>query len=411
MPCQNMFPREVDVMSSLSLRGVWSFSFRSLFLASLLLSGLPAMANPDKQTWLGLPVDFAAQSYVFKRGPAIELDKVKVQTSSPIEVSRAWLLPDWAEWLTEFKTRKVRVVAGELTATPSALARLGFVDGPSSRIVSRLEFSSLKLMFGGSPLMLPAGEMLFGDNGAMTRIRLQLEGGVNLDLTPLEGGRLGILLQTGSFKWQALAPFRFDSVVAQGELTDDQVLLDRIGTGGDGGSLSGVLRLVSAGKFLLEGEIKMDSLRARDVIDRLYPRAVVDGVLSGSFKINTSADSFDALGKAVVAEGVYTLKTGSIDRFGLLEGMRRSGSGVVGGGLVRFDQISGKFSGRTGGAVQVSIQGLTSGALRGSSNFSIDPTGRLRGSVSGTMSLPGGEVISRTFELAGKPDAPSLIAP
>lgn len=383
----------------------------SVLSLGLLLCVPSAQAAPDKQTWLGLPVDFAAQSYAFKKGPAIELEKLKIQTSTPIEISRAWLLPDWADWLTEFKTRKVRVVAGEVVATPSALARLGFVDGPSSRMVTRLEFSSLKLIFGGAPLSLPAGEMQFDESGAMSRIRIELEGGVSLDLSPREGGRLAVLLQTGSFKWSVLKAFRFDSLVAQGELADDYVLLDRIGTNGDGGSLSGVLRLVSAGKFILEGDIKMDSLRARDVIERLYPRAVIDGVLSGHFKLNTSADSLEALGNAVAVEGSYVLKSGSIDRFGLLEGMRRTGSGVVGGGLIRFDQINGKFSGRSAGAAQASIQGLTSGALRGSSSFSIDPSGRLRGSVSGTMSLPGGEVISRQFELAGKPDAPSLIAP
>ncbi|MDO6385967.1 MULTISPECIES: hypothetical protein [unclassified Uliginosibacterium] len=393
-----------------ALRGILPTLLKTALLLNLSFSGAQASAAPEKQTWLGLPVEFAAQSYAFKKGPAIELDKLKVMTATPIEISRAWMMPDWADWITEFKTRKVRVVAGEIVAKPSSLARLGVVDGPSTRFVTRIEFSSLKLMFGDTPLSLPAGEMQFGDDGAMSRIRVQLEGGISLDLSPREGGRLGVLVQTGNFKPQLLSAFRFDSVVAQGEMADDYVLLDRIGANGDGGSLSGVLRLVSAGKFLLEGELKMESVRARDVIDRLYPRAVVDGILSGNFKISSSADTLAELGKSVVVEGSYVLKSGSIDRFGLLEGMRRSGTGVVGGGLLRFEQISGKFGGRTGAPAQANFQGLSSGALRGSSNFVIDPDGRLKGSVSGTLALPGGEVISRNFELSGKASAPSLIA-
>lgn len=372
---------------------------------------IPSAFAQEKNTWLGLPVEFGKQSYAFKNGPAIELEKPRVLTTAPVEFSRAWLVPDWADWITHFSTRKVHVVAGDIAAKPSSLARLGFVDGPSSKIVTKLEFSSLKLLFGDTPLMLPAGDMQFAPDGALARVRVRLGSGASLELTPREGGRLGVSLQTGTFKTPVLEAFRFDSVVAQGEMADEQIVLDRIGTSGDGGSLSGVLRLVSAGKFLLEGNIRMEGIRAQDVLQRIYPGAVVDGLLSGNFKISTSADSFEALGKSVAVEGSYVLKSGTLDRFGLLEGMRRSGSGVVGGGVVRFEQISGKFSGRTGAPAQASFVDLVSGALRGSSSFLVDPSGALRGSARGSLSLPGGEMISRSFTLAGKVDAPTLIAP
>jgi ABC-type amino acid transport substrate-binding protein len=401
---------EIDVTAQHVLVRASTLVFK-LVVCTKLAFAIPFAFAEEKNTWLGLPVEFGKQSYAFKNGPAIELEKPRVLTTSPVEFSRAWVVPDWADWITHFSTRKVHVVAGGIVAKPSSLARLGFVDGPSSKIVTKLEFSSLKLLFGDTPLTLPAGDMQFAPDGALARVRVGFEGGVNLELVPREGGRLGVLLQTGTFKTPVLEAFRFDSVVAQGEMSDDQVVLDRIGTSGDGGSLSGVLRLVSAGKFLLEGNIKMDGIRAKGVLDRLYPRAVVDGILSGNFKISTSADSFEGLGKTVAVEGSYVLKSGALDRFGLLEGMRRSGSGVVGGGVVRFDQISGKFSGRTGAPAQAGFVDLVSGALKGSSSFSVDPSGALRGSARGSLSLPGGEMINRSFTLAGKADAPTLIAP
>lgn len=387
-----------------------ALTFKTIVCLKLALA-LPFALAQEKNTWLGLPVEFGKQSYAFKSGPAIELEKPRIMTTTPVEFNRAWLVPDWADWITHFTTRKVRVIAGDIVARPSSLARLGFVDGPSTKIVTRLEFSSLKLLFGDTPLTLPEGEMQFAPDGALARVRVNFEGGATLELTPREGGRLGILVQTGTFKTPVLDAFRFDSVVAQGEMADDQLVLDRIGTSGDGGSLSGVIKLVSAGKFLLEGDLRMEGIRAKSVLERLYPRAVVDGVLSGNFKINTSADSFADLGKTVAVEGSYVLKSGSLDRFGLLEGMRRSGSGVAGGGLVRFDQISGKFSGRTGAPAQASFVDLVSGALRGGASFTVDNGGALRGSVRGTLSLPGGEMINRSFTLSGKADAPTLIAP
>lgn len=371
----------------------------------------PVVAAQEKPAWLGLPLEYAKQSYAFKGGPAVELERVRVLTSPAIEADRVWVRPDWSAWMTRFETQKVRLVAGAVTARPAALSRLGRVDGASTKRVTRLEFGSLKLLFGDTPLQLPAGEMLFADDGALTRIRVALGGGVSVELVPREGGRLGVLVQSGELRWPVLPAFRLDSMVAQGEMTDDQIVLDRIGANGDGGSLSGVIRLVSAGKFLLEGDLVMNSLRARDVIQRLYPRAVVDGVLSGNLRVASSADSFDGLGRAIAVEGTYELKSGSIDRFGLLEGMRRSGSGVVGGGLVRFDQLNGRFSGRSGANAQASFSNLVSGALRGASSFTLDPAGALRGTVSGSLVLPGGEVVSRRFVLSGKVDAPTLTAP
>ncbi|MDP5240881.1 hypothetical protein Q9Q94_15165 [Uliginosibacterium sp. 31-16] len=388
-------------------------TLQSLCVAPVLcvLAFLPVVAHgavEKKETWLGLPVEFASQEYAIKGGVAVELSKLKVQTATPIEVERAWVTPDWADWITKFRMSRVRVEAGEVVARPSSLARLGLVDGPSTRKVTRLEFTSLKLLFGTSPLLLPGGEMRFAPDGALSIIKIKYEGGINLELSPREGGKLAVLVQSGALKWPVLPGFSFDSVVAQGEITDDNLLIDKIGANGDGGSVSGMLHMVSAGKLLLEGEIKMESLRARDVINRLYPRSTVDGLLSGSFKLDASADSFEGLASSVAVNGTYTIKNGSLDRFGLLEGMRRSGSGVVGGGLIRFDSLSGKFGGRTGEPAQADFQGLTSGALRGSSSFSVQQDGRLKGVVHGSLTLPGGENVSRSFELSGKVDAPTM---
>lgn len=391
----------------------WMRTLTRMFAVGLMgisMGAANAAPTPDKDTWLGLPVEYASQGYAFKGGAVVELNKVKIQTATPIEVSRAWVSPDWADWITEFRTSRVRVEAGEIVARPSSLARLGSVDGPSTRIVTRMSFTGLKLLFGTKTLALPAGEMQFSDNGTLNLIRVSMESGVSLEFSPRSEGGLGVLVQTARFSWPVLPAFRFDSIAAQGEITDDRLELDRIGANGDGGAFSGALRMIPDDQFRLEGELKMESLRARDVLERLYTRPPVTGVLGGEFRLTANGDSLEALARALAVDGNYTLKAGSIDRFGLLEGMRRSTPGVVGGGLVRVDLLSGKFKGASNAPAQLDFQNLQAGALRGAANVVIAPDSTLKGRVRGSMMFPGGESSARNFELSGKVDAPTLIA-
>ncbi len=383
--------------------------YSASLLAAVALSAVHA-APPDKESWLGLPVEYASQGYAFKGGAVVEMKQVKVQTATPIEISRAWVSPDWADWVTEFRTNRVRVEAGEITARPSSLARLGSVDGPSTKIITRMSFTGMKLLFGSKTLSLPAGEMQFKGDGTLNLIRVSMESGVNLELSPRDGGKLGILVQTARFNWPVLPAFRFEAIAAQGEIGDDSLLIDRIGANGDGGAMGGELRLTAVDQFQLEGELTMTSLRAQEVLGRLYPRPTVSGVLSGSFKLSANGDTLESLAKTLVVEGEYALKSGMIDRFGLLEGMRRSTPGVVGGGLLRIDQISGKFKGAAAAPAQVDFKDLKAGALRGAADIVVEPDARLKGRVRGSMVFPGGETSARSFELSGKVDAPTLIA-
>jgi hypothetical protein len=389
-----------------------SVKCRSLFfllgLLWVLVCPQSALAAAEKETWLGLPVEFVNQGYALKNGVAVELSNVKVFTTIPIEMKQVWITPDWADWMTKFRSSRVRVTANEIVARPSSLTRLGTIDGPSTRVISRVRFNKLKLLFGASALELPEGEMRFRADGALSVIRVEYEHGVTVELSPEEGGKLSLLVQMGGVKWPVLPAFSFESVAAQGTLSDDTVDFQKIGASGPEGALSGSMRLVSAGKMLLEGHFKMEGVHASDIIARLYQSSVVNGYLNGSFQVNASGDSIDSLAQAVAINGEYVLKTGSIDKFGLLEGMRRRSSGPVGGGLVQFESITGKFSGKTGQVATVEFQGMDSGALRGSSAFSIQPDGRLKGAVWGSMLLPGGESISRSFELGGRANAPML---
>ncbi len=374
--------------------------------ASLVLP-LAKAAALEKETWLGLPVEAASQEYTWHSGVALELSKVKVQTTTPMTADKVWLTPDWADWLTKFRTSHVRASTGEIVARPSSLVRLGRMDGPSSRIVTRLEFTGLKLLFGTSQLALPGGEMRFSKNGELSVIRVVADK-MTIELTPHPDGKLGVLVQTGNFKWPLLPAFEFDDVAAQGEISDDVITLDKIGASGPDGAISAALRLVAAGQFQLEGTARMEGMHAESVIERLYRRGVVTGLLTGDFKFSAQGDSLDSLPQSLQVEGDYKVANGVLDKFGLLEGMRRREAGVVGGGQIRFDSINGKFKGAAGQPAQVDFQGLKSGALHGSSNFVVTPDGKLNGAALGFLQLPGGESVSRTFQLSGTVSAPVL---
>ena len=173
--------------------------------------------------------------------------------------------------------------------------------------------------------------------------------------------------------------------------------------------MGGSLRVDLSEGAVLSGNLTFNSLRVKEVLDRLYPRHVVEGFLNADLTIKSSAASIVELKAAPIqVEGTYTLKAGSIDRFGLFEGMRKSGRGVVGGGLVRFEAITGKFAGATGAIATASFGGLDNGGLKGQGSFTVKPDCQLAGSVGGTLRLPGGETEARNLPCTGEASAPNL---
>jgi hypothetical protein len=117
------------------------------------------------------------------------------------------------------------------------------------------------------------------------------------------------------------------------------------------------------------------------------------------------------LGKTMTASGPFSLRSGSIDRFGLLEGLRRQNPGPAGGGLTKFIALEGTFSGGVGKPSVVSIRRLDSGALQGSGSFQIGAEGQLRGNISASIKLPNGDNKSRSMALTGAVNAPTLMVP
>ncbi|WP_083917821.1 AsmA-like C-terminal region-containing protein [Uliginosibacterium gangwonense] len=378
--------------------------------STLCCASLLAIAAVESYSWLGLPVSFQAKEYVFNPWPALELRKVQLQTTQPMDIPHVWLKPDWNAWLTEFKTNRLRADVDEVVLTPSALARMGTSDGPSTRKITHVNFSRMKIKVGATTLELPEGKMDFGGDGTLTQVRVELEGKILVTLSP-DKGNLHLAIQTERTTLPNLPAFIFDSVVAEGTIDDLGINLTKLGANGDGGSISGSLNinLAEADSAVLSGDLAFSSLRAKDILDRLYPRHVIDGELNANVKLQAKANSLAALKSAPIQiEGNYTLKRGSIDHFGLLEGIRQASPGVVGSGMSRFESITGKFSGGTGAKASVSFGGLHNGALTGSGNFTVAPDGVLAGIIAGTLSLPDGQTLSNRFALSGRASAPVM---
>lgn len=365
----------------------------------------------EAESWLGLPVTYKSRSYAFSPWPAIEVRELKVATATPILINKAFVTPDWGDWITEFKTQRVRIQADQVTATPEALLRLSFIDGRSSRKVTTLRFEGLNLIVGGMTLSLPKGEMDFAADGTLAHLKIALDQGLNLDISPV-GGKLTVMLQASSWRWAGMPLFLWESVVLQGELTGDALTFDKMGGNSDGGTVRGLLRFAFTEKLVdLSGELKLDNMRTTSMIGRAFPRHTVQGHLSGTFKLSAQGSSVAELAKSTAINGNYTIKDGAIDRFGLLEGLRKGGGGAAGGGLTRFETLTGSIKGQAGQGWQVGIQRLDAGALQGSGSVNVGMDGKLKGYFSGSMRLPGGETSSRGFSVTGAVEAPTLMIP
>jgi hypothetical protein len=273
-----------------------------------------------------------------------------------------------------------------------------------------VRFAKLKLLMGTTAIALPAGELEFAEDGTMTHLRVATEQGMRFDVTPHEG-KLAVLVQLTNWKWDLISALRFESVVAQGDINDDRLLLDKIGGTGDGGSVEGLVRLTVTDAFAVDSELKLDKLDAVEVLKRLYPGHTIQGTLSATVKLAASSANLDELGKNMTASGTYALRSGSIDRFGLLEGLRRQESGPAGAGLTKFVALDGNFSGGVGKPSAISIRRLDGGALQGSGNFQINLESQLRGNISASIKLPNGDSKSRALVLTGAVNAPTLMVP
>ncbi|MEC5397145.1 AsmA-like C-terminal region-containing protein [Uliginosibacterium sp. H1] len=368
--------------------------------------GAPALAADAPESWLGLPVSYAERSYTFRPWPAIELKSVRIMTSDAITMNRAWVRPDWAQWIQGGNTNAIRVDADEIVARPAALARLGLSDGKSTRRITHMRFERLKLLMGTREVNLPAGEMEFAPDGTLSHIRLSIEG-VNFDATP-NSGKLALLVQMANWRWDALPALRFENVTAQGDLTDFGLSFHKIGGNADGGSLAGTLRLAVDGNFVMDGELTLASMRAADVLGRLRAGTTVSGALNGVVKLTASGEQFTDLASNLAASGTYVINKGAIDRFGIASGMQRESAGPAGGGNTRFERMNGTFNGKTGQVASVTVQRLDSGPLQGSGNFVVMQDGVLKGGFAASMRLPSGATLSRSFALGGKADAPQL---
>ena len=384
---------------------------RRLLSASILLvcglGAVPAIAADEPEAWLGLPVTYTERGYGFQPWPGVGVKGMRILTADPIVINRAWIVPDWAEWMSRRETNRIRVDADEIIARPAALARLGLIDGRSTRIVTSMRFNKLRLKLQDTELVLPAGEMDFSADGTLSHIKINLAAGVTIDAMPKEGV-LQLVVQVGNWKWDVLPGFRFENVVAQGYLSDKGVVFEKLGGSADGGSISGVLSIDIGSEYVLAGDLKLGNLRSPDVLDRLRPRHTVTGALAAEMKVSAKARSLDELAANVEVSGSYVLTNGVIDRLGLIAGMKRDAGGAVGGGSVRFDRMSGTFSGKAGQPATVTIKRLDSGAFNATSNLTVLPDGVLKGTMVGDLRLPGGETMTRVFVLGGRVDAPSL---
>lgn len=387
-----------------------TFFGQFLMIAALLtgiLSGGVQAAETD--SWLGLPVTYIDDGITFHPWPGHGLRDVKVHTPDPILIAKAWVTPDWGGWISG-KTNRIRIEAEQIIARPSSLLRLGSAEGKSTKKITGVRFNSLKLLLGNTSITLPAGEIEFAEDGTMSHLRTAIEQFAKFDVSPA-AGKLTVLMNTAVWNWDVLHALHFDGLVAQGEIADDHILFDKIGGTADGGSADGVVQIAVTDSFAAAGEIALDKMDVPVLFKFFFPNQPVQGMISSKFKFSTAAPTLAELGKKVVTSGSFSIKSGSIDRFGLLEGLRREGSGVVGGGLVKFTALEGSFSGGVGKPTSVSISRLDGGAMQANGSFVIKDDATVKGSMNASIRLPSGENKSRTMLIDGEVKAPQLKIP
>ena len=192
--------------------------------------------------------------------------------------------------------------------------------------------------------------------------------------------KLGIALAIQSFGWRPMddKPYVFESMQVKGLLQQGKVLFQDVDTTFMGGVLKGSWLVDWSNGMVMAGDAALSHLNAERVAAAFYPKAKVQGDLSGSIRLRGAAESWQALGGKLQASLDMDLIHGVLHGMDLGEAARRGGRPVL-AGATRFDRLRGQLRLEPNGGVTVSNIEIDVGIMKASGRLTMTPEEKIDG--------------------------------
>ena len=359
----------------------------------------------------GRPVKVESMRVDVYPKPGLLLGNVRIGTDKDeIHIAELRFLPVIGSMIMGKKIFREVVLSGvslpaELIAgLPSVFVAL---SKPTSRVsVEHIRFEKTEVSFGGLGFSGMEGEAMRSGDGSFQSLKLRAsDQSLSFEVKPLAQG-LEVALE--GFGWHPSqgSPFLFDSVNLNGTIENGAFTIRSMELRLFDGLIQGVAVLRADNQPSMTGEVLFERVNAARLGNAVGVGEKFTGGISGKLRFSSTADSWATIFSAIIAEGNFTVRRGSIRGIDLAEAVRRVSNMSVQGGATQFEQLSGSVN-FTPTSYQFNGLILDSGLMRSTGQIEV----RKNLVLSGKMVLQMRGTANQTrvpVTISGQLDAPEL---
>ena len=269
------------------------------------------------------------------------------EMDQPIHIAKIWLEPDVR---TLFAPRKDlrRVFVSGIVLTPEVFAALPAmlqqINGNHSEFrVAGLYFEQLALDIPKLSIGPLQGLAELSETAGLSALNLQTDKRkLKLVLTP-DGQRINFEAEGRAIRIPALAPVDFNSISVKGVWENGEMNVSAFDFRLFDGAIIGQAKARLEETVAVEGDLTFDHVDSGKLSATLGVENLLAGDLEGKARFSGTANEWNGILPALTVEGSFLMQRGSLTGIDLAEAARRISEMPVQGGIMSFEQFSGKM--------------------------------------------------------------------
>jgi len=268
--------------------------------------------------------------------------------------------------------------------------------------IARILLKDGKVETEGMVLSGVGGEFDFDQDGKFSLAKLHAEGSkYTLTLEAVPASKVRVSIAVNSSALPLLQNWDFDYLLANGELTTNELVINELDGHILGGTLTGNARINWRSGWHAQGSLEAKSI----VLQNLFQ--ALSGNMNGTARFQMQAASLVKLADAAVLDGSFIISDGVIIGIDVIETARIHSTENMPGGRSHFDELSGDLSYANGVFAYRQLK-MTSGVA--SAKGAVDYSGQqVVGSIIADLAMREG-MKPVALKLGGTRDNPTLIA-
>ena len=317
--------------------------------------------------------------------PGLYLSDVRVgQDGGELRISNIGLRPVIGSLLSK-KIGFSKVELSGLKLSPEwVLAMPGVLSGisnPESGVaLESIAFEQTEVSYNGLGFSDMQGELKVAGEGRFQSLLLNtVDRSLSLELKP-QGKALAVAIEGFGWRPSEKSPFLLTSVNLKGRIEKNAMTIDEMDLRLFDGVIKGVLVLLGEKQPSLSGKLSFERINAARLGEALGLGTQFTGELAGSLSCLASSETWNDIFAAMLADGEFAIRRGSVQGIDLAEAVRRVSASPVEGGKTAFEQLSGKLK-VSPTAYQFSSLVLDSGLMQANGGVEVSKDLRINGKM------------------------------